>query len=62
MILSITNKLTYRRITMKFVSVKELPYDIFKSMLEDETISDATKTFLKKERGDRRYKVNSYEN
>ena len=47
---------------MKFVSVKELPYDIFKSMLEDETISDATKTFLKKERGDRRYKVNSNEN
>ena len=35
---------------MKFVSVKELPYDIFKSMLEDETISDATKIFLKKKR------------
>lgn len=43
---------------MKFVSVKELPYDIFKSMLEDETISDATKTFLKKERNDKRFKEN----
>ena len=47
---------------MKFVSVKELPYDIFKSMLEDVTISNATKIFLKKERGDKRYKENHHEN
>ena len=47
---------------MKFVSVKELPYDIFKSMLEDKGISNATKIFLNKERGDRRYKENHHEN
>jgi len=47
---------------MKFVSVKQLPYDIFKSMLEDETISNATKIYLKKERGDKRYKENHHEN
>ena len=47
---------------MEFVSVKKLPYDIFKSMLEDETISNATKIFLKKERGDKRYKENHHEN
>ena len=43
---------------MKFISIKKLPYDMFKAMLEDEGISNTTKTFLKKERGDKRYKEN----
>ena len=47
---------------MKLISVKDLPYDIFKSMLEDKGISNTTKISLIKERGDKRYKENHNEN
>ena len=47
---------------MKLISIKDLPYDIFRSMLEDEGISNTTKILLKKERGDKRYKENHHEN
>ena len=41
---------------MRFVAVKDLPYDIFKEMLKDEGISYKNKRLLILERNDKRYK------
>ena len=38
-------------------SAKEIPFDIFKCMMEDESISQSEKNDLIRERGDKRYKV-----
>ena len=42
---------------VKHLSAKEIPFDIFKSMMEDESISQSEKNDLIRERGDKRYKV-----
>ena len=41
---------------MKTISVKKLPFDIFQEILKDQGISQEEKTFLIKERGDKRFK------
>ena len=41
---------------MKTISIKELPFDIFQEMLNDQGISQEEKTILIKERGDKRFK------
>ena len=41
---------------MKTISIKQLPFDIFQEMLKDKGISQEEKTFLIKERGDKRFK------
>ena len=38
-------------------SAKEIPFDIFKCMMEDESISQSEKNDLIRERGDKRYKI-----
>ena len=43
--------------SVKHLSAKEIPFDIFKSMMEDESISQSEKNDLIRERGDKRYKV-----
>ena len=39
---------------MKTISIKQLPFDIFQEMLNDQGISQEEKTILIKERGDKR--------
>ena len=41
---------------MKRISIKQLPFDIFQEMLNDQGISQEEKTILIKERGDKRFK------
>ncbi len=41
---------------MKYIAVKDLPYDIFREMLKDGGISGKNKKLLILERNDRRYK------
>jgi len=43
--------------SVQHLSAKEIPFDIFKSMIEDESISQSEKNDLIRERGDKRYKV-----
>tara|TARA_R100000231_G_scaffold67565_1_gene54179 strand:- start:10 stop:459 length:450 start_codon:yes stop_codon:yes gene_type:complete len=43
--------------SVQHLSAKDIPYDIFKCMMEDEDISQLEKNYLIKERGDKRYKV-----
>ena len=43
--------------SVEHLSAKEIPFDIFKSMMEDESISQSEKNDLIRERGDKRYKV-----
>ena len=43
--------------SVQHLSAKEIPFDIFKSMMEDESISQLEKNDLIRERGDKRYKV-----
>ena len=43
--------------SVQHLSVKEIPFDIFKSMMEDKDISQLEKNYLIQERGDKRYKV-----
>ena len=43
--------------SVQHLSAKEIPFDIFKSMMEDESISQSEKNDLIRERGDKRYKV-----
>ena len=43
--------------SVKHLSAKEIPFDIFKSMMEDKDISQLEKNYLIQERGDKRYKV-----
>ena len=41
---------------MKYIAVKDLPYDIFREMLKDKSISGKYRRILILERNDRRYK------
>ncbi len=41
---------------MKTISIKQLPFDIFQEMLNDQGISKEEKSILIKERGDKRFK------
>ena len=53
------NKL-YKKVKIESVQhlpAKNIPFDIFKSMMEDESISQSEKNDLIRERGDKRYKV-----
>ena len=43
--------------SVKHLSAKEIPFDIFKSIMEDKDISQLEKNYLIQERGDKRYKV-----
>ena len=43
--------------SVQHLSAKEIPFDIFKSMMEDKDISQLEKNYLIQERGDKRYKV-----
>jgi hypothetical protein len=43
--------------SVQTLSAKDIPYDIFRLMMEDESISQSEKNDLIKERGDKRYKV-----
>ena len=43
--------------SVQHLSAKEIPFDIFKSMMEDESISQSEKNDLIRERGDKRYRV-----
>ena len=43
--------------SVKHLSAKEIPFDIFKSIMEDKDISQLEKNYLIRERGDKRYKV-----
>ena len=43
--------------SVQTLSAKDIPYDIFKLMMEDESISQLEKNDLIRERGDKRYKV-----
>ena len=43
--------------SVQHLSAKEIPFDIFKSMMEDESMSQSEKNDLIRERGDKRYKV-----
>ena len=43
--------------SVKHLSAKQIPFDIFKSMMEDKDISQLEKNYLIQERGDKRYKV-----
>ena len=43
--------------SVKHLSAKEIPFDIFKSMMEDKDISQLVKNELIRQRGDKRYKV-----
>ena len=43
--------------SVQHLSAKEIPFDIFKPMMEDESISQSEKNDLIRERGDKRYKV-----
>ena len=43
--------------SVKHLSAKEIPFDIFKSIMEDKGISQLEKNYLIRERGDKRYKV-----
>ena len=53
------NKL-YKKVKIESVQhlpAKNIPFDIFKSMMEDESISQSKKNDLIRERGDKRYRV-----
>ena len=50
------NSSTLRLNQMKKISIKQLPFDIFKEILNDQGISQEEKTILIKERGDKRFK------
>ena len=39
------------------LSAKEIPFDIFKCIMDDESIPQLEKNYLIQERGDKRYKV-----
>ena len=41
---------------MKYIAIKDLPYDIFREMLKDGCISGKNKRLLILERNDKRYK------
>ena len=43
--------------SVQHLSAKEIPFDIFKFMMEDKDISQLEKNYLIQERGDKRYKV-----
>tara|TARA_R100000231_G_scaffold46813_1_gene40254 strand:- start:439 stop:891 length:453 start_codon:yes stop_codon:yes gene_type:complete len=43
--------------SVKHLSAKEIPFNIFKSIMEDKDISQLEKNYLIQERGDKRYKV-----
>ena len=43
--------------SVQHLSAKQIPFDIFKSMMEDKDISQLEKNYLIQERGDKRYKV-----
>ena len=43
--------------SVKHLSAKEIPFDIFKCIMEDEGIHQLTKNELIRQRGDKRYKV-----
>ena len=43
--------------SVQHLSAKEIPFDIFKSMMEDKDISQLVKNELIRQRGDKRYKV-----
>ena len=43
--------------SVKHLSAKEIPFDIFKCIMEDKDISQLEKNYLIQERGDKRYKV-----
>ena len=43
--------------SVKHLSAKEIPFNIFKSIMEDKDISQLEKNYLIRERGDKRYKV-----
>ena len=50
----------YKKVQIESVQhlpVKKIPFDIFKSMMEDKDISQLEKNYLIQERGDKRYKV-----
>ena len=57
---STTEDELYKKVQIESVqhlSAKEIPFDIFKSMMEDKDISQLEKNYLIQERGDKRYKV-----
>ena len=43
--------------SVKHLSGKEIPFDIFKCIMEDEAIHQLTKNELIRQRGDKRYKI-----
>ena len=43
--------------SVKHLSAKEIPFDIFKCIMEDEGIHQLTKNELIRQRGDKRYKI-----
>lgn len=43
--------------SVQTLSAKDIPYDIFRLMMEDESISQSEKNDLIRERGDKRYRV-----
>ena len=43
--------------SVQTLSAKDIPYDIFRLMMEDESISQLEKNDLIRERGDKRYRV-----
>ena len=43
--------------SVQHLSAKEIPFNIFKSIMEDKDISQLEKNYLIRERGDKRYKV-----
>ena len=43
--------------SVKHLSAKEIPFDIFKCIMEDESINQLTKNELIRQRGDKRYKI-----
>ena len=43
--------------SVQHLSAKEIPFDIFKSIMEDKDISQLEKNYLIQERGDKRYKI-----
>ena len=50
----------YKKVKIESVqtlSAKDIPYDIFRLMMEDESISQSEKNDLIRERGDKRYRV-----
>ena len=43
--------------SVQHLSAKEIPFDIFKCIMDDESIPQLEKNYLIQERGDKRYKV-----